>query len=155
VYEVAGTPDDVLFTASARPVAVAGKRAGDGARSEVALEVRIRPELLGVVQAQADAALDACAAGADDVVHAGCPFQGRGDMVAYHVGDDVTWRVTRYPRIELRISADPAADGGPIMVRTAVPGEAVATWPGGGETDDVTPGGVVTVGQDGAPRYRD
>jgi hypothetical protein len=151
VYTVAGAADDPLFTATAPSASVA---AAVVAPVTVTLDVTIRPALVAATQAQVDAALDACAARADDILHLGCPFDERGDRVAYHVGDDVTWIITRYPRVDLRLSDDPVGDGGPVLVRTVSPGEARATWPGGGFTVDVDPAGVVTVGPDGVPRYR-
>jgi ribosomal protein L40E len=152
VYTVTAATTDPLFGATPQQVSIIGQL-GTTAPAEVDLVVGIRPTVLATVQHQVDASMDRCAAGATDVLAIGCPFELTDTQVPYYPGDDVVWKITKYPQVKLELSADPDSDGGPIVVHTATAGVVVATWPGGSLTETVDPGGVVTAGLDGQPVY--
>jgi hypothetical protein len=150
-YAVRPPDDDPFFTAQPATAAVTGGLGRDET-VVVQLETSIRPEVAAAVTAQVKGRLDECAAVADfapRIDRVRCPFAY--EKVIFKPGNP-TWHVDAYPQFELRRSDRTTVDGGPIVVRTTVPGKATLTYTADGAPQtvsvDVEVGGAVTV--DGA-----
>ncbi len=155
-YTVA-VASDVLYTAEPVTVTVGGATR----ETTVRLEARLRDDLTADVNRQVTARVDACAAQAtltpdtDNTLLSGhdCPFSATS---RYTILRNITWRITRYPRVELTAGAART-----LAVRTVGDGEAVLSydwsfdileprdWTALSETVTFSVGGQVTVGDDG------
>lgn len=128
---------------------------GDRDRQSVRLTSRVRPDVLGPVQDQIRARIDACAA-VDDLrpdvgtgLLSNCPFSA---TTRYTVVRNVRWEVRQYPEIELRQD-----DAGTVTVHTTRAGRAQVRYQYSREivspdtfndvtdTVDITVGGQVDV----------
>lgn len=124
LYTVTAAADDPIFTAKPATVAVFGQVSHRDSPPSVQLDLAVKPTAATEVDRQVRQRITDCT-GRPEIASHGCPFSVPGIVIS---PADVRWAVLDQPQIELRLSGDPAADGGPVKVRTVVKGHASVTY---------------------------
>jgi hypothetical protein len=148
--------DDPLLSAATETVVVAG----DVRRQQVDLKVAIKPTVVGEVDKQIRARIDACIPQSTfrptvgESALSNCYFD---HSTRYTYTDKVHWTLVDYPKVELRVTEDRNAGRGGVSVHTTTPGHATITyeysfnvleprvWSPTSATEEINPRGDVVV----------